>query len=58
MPWLERCEKEFGLNENWGYNKRIYGFLGERYLPYWFNKYYKCIEWPVFFYDPTKDYNL
>jgi hypothetical protein len=28
MPWLERCEKEFGLNENWGYNKRIYGFLG------------------------------
>jgi len=58
MPWLERCEKEFGLNENWGYNKRIYGFLGERYLPYWFTKYYKFINWPVFFYDPTKEYNV
>lgn len=55
IPWLERCEKEFGLNDNWGYNKRIYGFLGERYLPYWFTKYYKCINWPVFFYDPTKE---
>ena len=55
IPWLERCEKKFGLNNNWGYNKRIYGFLGERYLPYWFTKYYKCINWPVFFYDPTKE---
>ena len=58
FPWLERCEKKFGLNVNWGYNRRIYGYLGERYSSYWFTKYQKYINWPVFFYDPTKDYDL
>lgn len=58
MPWLSKCEEEFGLNDDWGYNKRLYGYLGERYLPYWFNKYYKCIQWPFFLYDPTKDYKF
>ena len=57
IPWLRKCEIEFGLNDHWGYNKRIYGYLGERYLSYWFTKYYKCIQWPVFFYDPSKDLN-
>ncbi len=49
--WLERCEKEFGFNLE-GYSlKRIYAFLAERYLSYWFQKYTKHLNWPIFFYD-------
>lgn len=51
FPWLERCEKVFGFNLK-GYGKiRIYAFLTERFLPFWFNKYSKTLEWPVIFYD-------
>ena len=54
FPWLERCEKIFGFNLK-GYGRtRIYGFLAERYLSYWFNKYTKPLLWPVVFYDITK----
>jgi len=49
--WLSECEKIFGFDLN-GYGKlRIYGFLAERFLPFWFNKYSKCLEWPVIFSD-------
>ncbi len=49
--WLFECEKIFGFNLN-GYSKvRIYAFLAERFLPFWFNKYAKCLEWPIFFND-------
>lgn len=52
FPWLENCEKIFGLNiENSYGKKRIYGFLAERYLSYWFNKYAKVINWPIVFKD-------
>ena len=38
FPWLERCEKLFDYNLT-GYGMtRIYAFLAERYLSYWFNK--------------------
>ncbi len=51
FEWLEKCEKIFGFNLN-GYGKiRIYAFLAERFLPYWFNKYTKCLEWPIIFKD-------
>ena len=54
FPWLQRCEKIFGFNLK-GYGKtRIYAFLAERYLSYWFNKYTKPLLWPVIFYDITK----
>ena len=44
-------EKIFGFDLN-GYGKiRIYGFLAERFLPFWFNKYSKCLEWPIIFND-------
>ena len=33
---------------------RIYAFLAEGFLPYWFNKYTKTKEWPIAFYDTTK----
>lgn len=39
FPWLDRCENLFGLKlEGYGL-KRIYGFLAERYMSYWFKKY-------------------
>ncbi len=55
FPWLERCEKIFGLNKtNYG-NTRIYAFLGERYLSYWFNKYAKVLKWPIVFFNLNKE---
>ena len=51
FPWLERCEKEFGFNlEGYGL-KRIYGFLAERYMPYWFKKYTNVKLMPIIFKD-------
>jgi len=53
--WLDECEKIFGFNLD-GYGKiRIYGFLAERFLPYWFNKYGKSLEWPIVFNDLRKE---
>ena len=49
--WLEKCEKEFGFDHN-SYGKvRIYGFLAERFMPYWFRKNSKYLEWPILFRD-------
>lgn len=50
FPWLKRCEKVFGFNLGNTYGKkRIYGFLAERFLSYWFNKYTNSISWPIYF---------
>jgi len=57
FPWLQRCENIFGFNLNAWHEIRIYAFLAERYLSYWFNKYTSVKEWPIFFYD-TKKNNL
>ena len=39
FPWLERCEKIFGFTNLKGYDTtRIYAYLAERYLSYWFQK--------------------
>ncbi len=57
FPWLQRCENIFGFNLNAWNEIRIYAFLAERYLSYWFNKYTRVKEWPLFFYD-TKKNNL
>jgi hypothetical protein len=55
FPWLEKCEKIFGFNlKNYGLT-RIYAFLAERYLSYWFNKYTKPLQWPIVYYDVTKN---
>jgi len=48
FPWLFRCEKVFGLNNLSGYDTtRLYAYLAERYLSFWFKKYTRFIEWPV-----------
>ena len=52
FPWLEKCEKDFGFNEKNIYGlKRIYSFLAERFLSYWFSKNYKVKEIPILFKD-------
>ena len=51
FDWLKKCEKIFGFNLI-GYNQiRIYAFLAERLLPFWFKKYTKCLEWPMISYN-------
>ncbi len=51
FPWLKRCENEFGFKSKSYGETRIYGFLAERYLSYWFNKYTKPLIWPIIFFD-------
>tara|TARA_B100000700_G_C15013629_1_gene842235 strand:- start:1219 stop:2037 length:819 start_codon:yes stop_codon:yes gene_type:complete len=55
FKWLSQCEKIFGFDLK-GYDMtRIYAFLAERYLSYWFQKYGKPLEWPIFFFDTNKN---
>ena len=58
FPWLKRCEKEFGFENlvHWD-DIRIYTFLAERFMSYWFQKNAKCKTMPIIFYDIKKDFN-
>ena len=52
FEWLFKCEKIFGLENLKDYDQtRLYAFLAERYVPFWFKKYSKTIEWPWIFSD-------
>jgi hypothetical protein len=52
FEWLFECEKIFGFENLKGYDQtRLYAFLAERYMPFWFRKYSKTIEWPWTFSD-------
>ena len=56
FPWLENCEKLFGFDNLQGYGKqRIYAFLAERFMSYWFQKNTKFTTMPIFFYDIRND---
>ena len=58
FPWLEKCEKLFGFKNLQGFSKiRIYTFLAERFMPYWFRKNSKSTTMPIIFYDIRKDLN-
>ena len=47
FPWLLRCEKIFSFENLKGYDsQRLYAYLAERYLSFWFKKYSKYTEWP------------
>ena len=49
FTWLEKCENEFGFDLD-GYGlKRIYGFLAERYMSFWFKKYTRHATLPIIF---------
>ncbi len=52
FPWLSDCEKIFGFKNLKGFGlQRIYGFLAERYMSFWFKKHTKYIELPIEFKD-------
>ena len=53
FEWLFRCEKVFGLEDLKGYDsQRIYAYLAERYLSFWFTKHCKTLSWPWTLFDP------
>ncbi len=59
FPWLEKCEKEFGFDNLKGYGlQRIYGFLAERFLSYWFTQKAKVREFPIIVKDLSDYKNL
>ena len=50
FPWLFRCEDAFRDKRLTGYSKiRIYAFLAERFMPFWFTKNYKVTTFPITF---------
>ena len=52
FPWLERCEEIFGFDKLKGYDtQRLYAYLAERYLSFWFKKYTKFKTNPWTFID-------
>ena len=54
FEWLFECEKIIGFKNLKGYETRMYAYLAERYLSFWFNKYTNPIEWPWVFADLDK----
>ena len=59
FPWLEKCEKIFGFsNLNTYGEKRIYGFLAERFLSFWFSKNFNVLELPIIGKDLSDYKNL
>jgi hypothetical protein len=57
FPWLEKCEKLFGFENLKGFGKvRIYGFLAERFMSYWFRKNSKYKTIPIIFHDIRKNF--
>ena len=54
FSWLSKCEKVFGFKQLHGYDtKRLYAYLAERYLSFWFRKYCNFIESPYITLDTT-----
>ncbi|WP_075483023.1 DUF4422 domain-containing protein [Candidatus Pelagibacter communis] len=52
FDWLFKCEKIFGLKQLKGYDQqRLYAYLAERYLSFWFSKYTKHHECDWVFFE-------
>ena len=55
FEWLFDCEEIFGFDKLVGYDKsRLYAFLAERYLSFWFSNYHNVKSCPWAFFDTTK----
>jgi hypothetical protein len=48
FPWLFRCEKELEVNLEDSYQRRLFGFLAERFCSYYFARRYSILEAPIF----------
>ena len=46
FEWLFACETIIGFKNLRGYETRMYAYLAERYLSFWFSKYANPIKWP------------
>ena len=47
FAWLFKCENVFKFDDLKDYDtQRLYAYLAERYLSFWFNKYSKVLPWP------------
>jgi len=56
FSWLQKCEDIFGFSNTRNYDtQRIYTFLTERYLPFWFEKYANVGYSPWLFKDNIKE---
>ena len=56
FKWLKNCEKLFGFDKSREYSRiRVYAFLAERFLSYWFKKNSNYLVWPLKFHDITND---
>jgi len=53
FDWLEKSDNEI-QKYNSGGLIRLHAFLAERFLPFWFNKYCKTLNWPWTFCDTSK----
>jgi len=54
--WLFACEKIFGFKKLSGYDKqRLYAYLAERYVSFWFKENSKSISWHWGFFDFKKN---
>jgi hypothetical protein len=52
---LFKCEEIFQkFNLDTYGKKRIYGFLAERYMPFWFKENTKTLDWPYIYFDTNK----
>ena len=52
FSWLSKCENEFGFKNLSGYAQtRIYGFLAERFMSYWFQKNSNYTTLPIVHFD-------
>jgi len=55
FEWLFECEKLFGFENLIGYDKgRLYAYLSERYLSFWFNKFCNSKNCSWLFFDTIK----
>ena len=55
FDWLFKCEKVFGIKNLKGYDQeRLYAYLAERYLSFWFKKYTNFKEHNWIFFDVVK----
>ena len=56
FSWFFECEKVFGFENLKGYDTtRLYAYLAERYLSFWFKKYTKYKDWPWTFCDMSEE---
>ena len=57
FEWFLKCENIINKSNNLPLikNSRIFQYINERFLDYWFSKYYKVLRWPIIMYNENKN---